>query len=81
MDWRLSRFGDQPGAGTVFTYAKDSGPDCPGECITAEGPTDVAVNVVVCKLYSLVSTIYVISNLFGKIYCVIVDLLAIISQH
>ena len=51
MDWRLSRFGDQPGAGTVFTYAKNSGPDCPGECITAEGPTDVAINVVVCIFY------------------------------
>lgn len=45
-DWRLSRFGDHPGAGTIFTYNRNKGSDCPGECITADGPTDVELQVI-----------------------------------
>ena len=46
-DWRLSRFGDHSGAGTLFTYNRNKGSDCPGECITADGPTNVDLEVVV----------------------------------
>lgn len=44
--YRLSRFGDHPGAGTLFTYNRNTGPDCPDECISAEGPTDVSVDIM-----------------------------------
>lgn len=43
----LSRFGDHPGAGTLFTYTRNAGPDCPEECISAEGPTDASVDIMV----------------------------------
>lgn len=45
-DWRLSRFGDHSGAGALFTYNRNKGTDCPGECITADGPTNVDLEVV-----------------------------------
>lgn len=45
--FRLSRFGEYPAAGTNFEYKRSSGPDCPEECITAAGPTDVSVEIMI----------------------------------
>ncbi|XP_045215703.2 A disintegrin and metalloproteinase with thrombospondin motifs 18-like isoform X1 [Mercenaria mercenaria] len=45
--YRLSRFGDYPAAGTMFTYDRQTGPDCPDECIRADGPTDVSIEVMI----------------------------------
>ncbi|XP_052794539.1 ADAMTS-like protein 4 isoform X3 [Mya arenaria] len=46
-DFRLSRFGEHPGAGAVLTYERQRGPECPDECIRAEGPTDAAIDLMV----------------------------------
>ncbi|XP_060601431.1 thrombospondin type-1 domain-containing protein 4-like isoform X2 [Ruditapes philippinarum] len=45
--YRLSRFGDYPALGTTFTYDRHSGPDCPDECIRADGPIDVSIDVMI----------------------------------
>jgi hypothetical protein len=49
--YRLSRFGDYPALGTTFTYDRHSGPDCPDECIRADGPIDVSIDVKVCACF------------------------------
>ncbi|KAL4227671.1 hypothetical protein ACF0H5_013107 [Mactra antiquata] len=46
-DFRLARFGEHVGAGTVFKYERSSGEDCPDECIRADGPTSVSIDVMI----------------------------------
>ncbi|XP_035826640.1 uncharacterized protein LOC118477965, partial [Aplysia californica] len=42
---RLQSEGKVKGAGTIFTYSRSSGPDCPGECLTAPGPLNTSLRV------------------------------------
>ncbi|KAL3866429.1 hypothetical protein ACJMK2_043726 [Sinanodonta woodiana] len=46
-DWRLSRRGNHSGAGTSFIYGEQLDTWCPGECITAEGPTTSPMELIV----------------------------------
>lgn len=46
-DHRLQATGRYQGAGTLFDYRRRSGPDCPGVCIFADGPTTEPVEVQV----------------------------------
>ncbi|KAK3602179.1 hypothetical protein CHS0354_001611 [Potamilus streckersoni] len=46
-DWRLSRRGNHSGAGTNFIYGEQLNEWCPGECITAEGPTTSPIELIV----------------------------------
>ena len=49
-DFRLSRFGENPGVGSNVVYTKDDGPDCPDECIKIAGPIDVSVDILVGEI-------------------------------
>ncbi|ESP03329.1 hypothetical protein LOTGIDRAFT_51613, partial [Lottia gigantea] len=55
---QLRRTGSFKAAGTEFTYYKNTGPSCPGECIYSTGPTNNSIDVEVLYYHRNPGIIY-----------------------
>ena len=47
-NYRLNGHGDFPSSGTTFSYRRNQGQGCPGECLRALGPVNDTIDVQVC---------------------------------